>query len=113
MSGKVMHCTKPKWDWDEARRLAEIHGRSPSTIVDCWRQGRPIGNSKIKTRLRSKEIDVHLAVMSLHVDVPMTRVEIAEVCGCTAESIRQIEVRAMIKLRGKAKEITDEWRQSA
>ena len=56
---------------------------------------------------------MQLAVMSLHVDVPMTRVEIAEICGCTAESIRQIEVRAMIKLREKAKEITDEWRQSA
>ena len=103
---------KPKWDWDLARRLAEKHGRSPSSIVDCWRSGRPIGGDKCATSKRTEEIDIALVVLVMCEDHPMTRVDIADVCGCSPENIRQLENRAMIKLRKKANLITKECKES-
>ena len=101
---------KPKWDWDLARRLAEKHGRSPSSIVDCWRSGRPIGGDKCATSKRTEEIDLALEVMVRHVRFPMTRVDIADVCGCTPENIRRIENKALIRMREIMNRVTREWR---
>jgi len=104
---------KPKWDWALARQLAEKHGRAPSSIVDCWRSGRPIGGDKCATNKRTEEIDLALVVLVMYADHPMTRVDIADVCGCSPENIRKLENRAMIKLRKKANLITKEWKESA
>ena len=97
-----------KWDWDEARRLGKIYGREPSTIVSCWRDGRPVGEKTFATNAKTKEMDLALVIMARNCQEPMTRNAIAEVCGCTREAIRVIELKALRKLRALSEPIIKE-----
>lgn len=105
---------KAKWDWDEARRLGAEVGRSPKTIVDCWREGRPIAPEASKYAKKTEHIDMCLQVFrAVFNGFPQPRTSIAEVCGVSAEAIRNIENKALRKMREKSDEIKREWRESA
>ena len=103
-----------KWDWDEARRLGKIHGRAASTIIDCWRHGRPIAPNAFTTAKKSLELDLGLEVfMSVYNGFPQPRPAIADVCGVSAEAIRVIEMKALVKMRKKMHAIAKEHRACA
>ncbi len=102
----------PKWDWEKARRLAEIHGVTPSAIVSCWRDGRELGKKAASTAKKTEQVDLGLAVMvRVFNGFPQPRTAIADVCGCSREAIRYIEKRALRKLRIKAWDIIKEAKQ--
>lgn len=73
--------------------------------------------SRCRGALPRADIDLGLAVLCAGVQptYPMKLDEIAEVCGCSDESIRKIEKRALKKLKVHAaesdelREILDAW----
>lgn len=104
---------KPKWDWEEARRLGEEVGRSPKTIVDCWRDGRPIAPKASKFAKKTEQIDMSLQVfMNVFNGFPQPRTAIAAVCGTSPEAIRNIENKALRKIRALSDKILKEWKES-
>ena len=99
----------PKWDWDEARRIAEEVGRTPKTIVDCWREGRPIAPRANSYVEKTEEVDMSLEVfMVVFNGFPQPRTSIAEVCGVTPEAIRCMENKALRKMREMMSEMREE-----
>ena len=105
----------PKWDWEKAKRLGEIHGVTPGAIVSCWRDGRSVEKQfkrKIKTAKKTHQVDLGLAVMvRVFNGFPQPRTAIADVCGVSREAIRYIEERALRKVRHKAWDIIKEAKQ--
>ena len=99
----------PKWDWAEARIIAEKVGRSPKTIVDCWRDGRPIAPKAASHANKTEQVDLALEVfMSVYNGFPQPRTAIAAVCGTSAEAIRYIENKALRKMREATRDIVKE-----
>jgi len=100
---------RAKWDWDEARRIAKEVGRSPKTIVDCWRDGRPIAPKAASHAKKTEHVDISLEVfMSVYNGFPQPRTAIAEVCGTSPEAIRVIENNALRKMRAMTWDVMKE-----
>jgi len=60
---------------------------------------------------KTEQIDMCLQVfMSVYNGFPQPRTAIAEVCGTSAEAIRNIENKALRKIREKSSEILKEWK---
>ena len=112
--GKRLMKGKAKWDWDEARRLGAEVGRAPGTIVNCWRAGRPSAPKASRFAKKTEQIDMSLQVfMCVFNGFPQPRTAIAAVCGTSPEAIRNIENKALRKIRALSDEILKEWRESA
>jgi len=100
----------PKWNWDEAKRIAKEVGRTPKTIVDCWREGRPIAPKANSHAKKTEQVDMSLEVfMAVFNGFPQPRTSIAEVCDTSPEAIRYIENRALRKMREAMNQTREEW----
>ena len=91
-----------KYDLKLAEQLGEKFGLRPQTVIAAWRAGRELAMTKSTgaSKTRTADIDLHLAVMAHASDGrSLSHDLIGEVCGCNGESIRNIEKKALKKLR--------------
>lgn len=100
-----------KWDNRKADRVAARLGITRSAVVAAWRAGRRPGIGCSSTG-RTQSIDLSLTVLANLSDrPPLTLQTIAEVCGCSREAVRQIEAKALRKVRSLSSDIFQELRK--
>ncbi len=90
-----------KFTTSEIKALAKKHGVSRDAVRYAIRHDKldKLGTGT-KTRQKSSGMDLALCVMTSIADGwPCTLLDIAEVCGTSKEAIRQVEEKALSRLR--------------
>ena len=94
---------RQKLDHPLADEIARKHGLCKSTVLGYWSLGRSLDKvgTGCSTAQKTAEIDLGLAVLNAIIPegIPLSRNLIGDVCGSSGEAIRQIELKAMKKLR--------------
>jgi DNA-directed RNA polymerase sigma subunit (sigma70/sigma32) len=90
-----------KFNSSEIKALAETHGVSRDAVRYAIRHDKldKLGTGT-STRQKSSGMDLALSVMRSVADGwPCTLLDIAEVCGTSKEAVRQVEEKALRRLR--------------
>jgi hypothetical protein len=90
-----------KYNHELADRLASEHGIARNTVIKCWREGRPVGGKSRTSIKRNAEISENLALLAAvsQGSWELSYQAIADICDCGRETIRDIELKALKKLR--------------